>query len=165
MFDNCNRFECGYINKPYCNLRPITSITPCPRFSCPPPNCFDCPPNCCVPDCFDCPPCNCSPNFPCPPQQCNCQPCINPNLIWFLGGFIFGRNSNRFSGNEEFQSLVYLKQSLVLVQRSNSSFPPKLFLFELQLLLRKKQPYILKSFLSGFLQNCSACSQLPHILF
>lgn len=96
---NCNNeYECGYINKPYTNLRPFTSFTPCPRFSCPQ---FNHIPNCgCFPNldpCYN--PCErpCSPPFiPCrlpfnPCQPCNPnfgQTCLSPrDLLFFMGGY------------------------------------------------------------------------------
>lgn len=110
---NCNNdYECGYINKPYTNLRPFTSFTPCPKFSCPQfnhlPNC-SCFPNLdpcynpcehpCSPPFIPCrPPYNpCNPPFnPCRPPFNPCQPC-NPNfgqpcltsrdLLFFMGGY------------------------------------------------------------------------------
>ncbi len=68
-----NEFECGYINKPYCALRPFSNCPSCPKFSCPPPlNCH----NPCSSPCFHN---NCSPfPFCCPPHQDFCQPPFQP---------------------------------------------------------------------------------------
>ena len=95
-----DNFECGYINKPYANLRPFTCFPTCPRFSCPPskPN-FNC-------GCFpsnhpcDCPPCpdhhnqNWNNNYCNPYQNCNdCSPCLSPrDLLFFWGGFTSGKD-------------------------------------------------------------------------
>ena len=85
---NCNNeYECGYINKPYTNLRPFTCFTPCPRFSCPQfnhlPNCGYYPNlnPCCKP--YERP---CQPPFnPCQPIN---QPCFSPrDLLFFMGGY------------------------------------------------------------------------------
>ena len=124
MFNNsCYNFDCGYINRPCFTLRPISCITPCPRFSCPPHFHFTSNNNCCCSNpCID----NCFVNFPncCPNLNnncCNVPNCCNPynnvcnnyfkpfpnfkfnsNLIWFLGGFNCGKNSNKILENEEF---------------------------------------------------------------
>lgn len=131
--DCCYRFECGYINKPYCSLRPISCITPCPRFSCPPPfhftsdNCgCGCGNNSFCDYNFNNLPywnnnlgCNCNngcnnfhQNFPycCPPwnninNPCckpRCNFCMNPNLLWFLGGINCGKNLSNVSRTDEF---------------------------------------------------------------
>lgn len=90
-----DEFECGYVNRPYCSLRPFSNTPICPIFSCPKPNlchpphpfqprfpeffppqsqfpkfsqdCFH-HPYCCMPDCFPVNP----PFNPCPPS---CNPC------------------------------------------------------------------------------------------
>lgn len=85
---NCNNeYECGYINKPYTNLRPFTCFTPCPRFSCPQ---FNKLPNCgCYPNlnpCYNPYEHPCQPPFsPCQPIN---QPCCSPrDLLFFMGGY------------------------------------------------------------------------------
>lgn len=105
----CDDFECGYINKPYCSLRPFNNIPSCPKFSCPPPlrcqqpfnsrfdnrnRCFDG----CNPYPYCCPRYDyCQPSFPydpcCEPcRPCRPRPCCFPlnNLLWFFGGFKCG---------------------------------------------------------------------------
>lgn len=100
-----SEFECGYINKPYCSLRPFSNIPSCPKFSCPPPlgchnscgnPCYP-PNNCCPPNCHQpnnwcwnndnwfphcCPPHQdfCRPSPCCPPffDRCRCNPCNPP---------------------------------------------------------------------------------------
>lgn len=117
---NCDEFECGYLNKPYCSLRPFSNIHCCPKFSCPPPlkcqnpchNSPCCEP--CNPNCHCCPQFDfCPSKFPCDPC---CQPCFSPcdcfsscnpckpnpccfplnNLLWFFGGFNCGKKKNRW---------------------------------------------------------------------
>ena len=113
-------FECGYINRPYCALRPFDNVPCCPKFSCPPPlNCHF-PHNqhfpynqCCGPFPYCCPPYNnfCQPHFPCQPHCSPCQPnfpcqqpcqpfpnpCCSPlnSLLWFCGGFRCGQRQHR----------------------------------------------------------------------
>ena len=104
-----NDFECGYINRPYTNLRPFSSVSPCPRFSCPleKPNfncgCFPnnsynyCPPHhspCGYNKCK--PSCDCSLDFFSPhcnlPCECD-NSCISKrDLLFFLGGFASGKD-------------------------------------------------------------------------
>lgn len=120
MFD----FDCGYINKPYCSLRPFDNCSPCPKFSCPPrccppfnPSCFPQPinPGCQFPH-FPhcCTPCDgCHPNFwpqPCPPPfipppsppKQSCTPFLN-NFLWFYGGYRCGnRKSSPCNRNSHF---------------------------------------------------------------
>lgn len=68
-----NDFDCGYINKPYCSLKPFDNNTICPKFSCPQPNLcnpnhhnpkhsFYRYPHCCLPDCFPINPPHCPPH-------------------------------------------------------------------------------------------------------
>ena len=107
-------FDCGYINRPYCSLRPFDNFSPCPKFSCPPPfnRCtypynppFQ-PPFC---DGFQSPYCcthyGCQQPFPpfqrpCPPPlpphrpPCGFPPMLN-NLMWFYGGFRCGSQKGR----------------------------------------------------------------------
>ena len=76
-------FDCGYINKPYTNLRPFTSFSPCPRFSCP---------DFCRHSPCDCFPYN--PNFNCKNPYLN--ECISPrDLLIFLGGMSAGKNCHK----------------------------------------------------------------------
>lgn len=98
---NCQHFECGYINKPYTNLRPFSCFTPCPKFSCPQ---FNTLPNCgCFPNlnqnlwnpnfCHCNPNFSCIPNFNCNQNFChcnpiNCMPQLFPrDLLFFFGGY------------------------------------------------------------------------------
>lgn len=116
-------FDCGYINKPYCALRPFSNIPSCPKFSCPPslrckqPHSFFPYNNCC--SCYPyCSPPFCQPNLPLPyfpnfqphiPSEPFCQPnnivpknnqsfsnpCCSPlSLLWFYGGFRCGQKRN-----------------------------------------------------------------------
>ena len=124
MFNHWNNhFDCNYVNKPFCDLRPISNCQPNLRFSCPERNCNCWNPtqndfwqksfwqsnsfwpnqSCCFPAqnfpknncCWNNQKCFPQHNF-CWPQQGFC----NPNLIWFLGGYKFGSNcSNNFLGN------------------------------------------------------------------
>lgn len=123
-----NEFECGYINKPYCVLRPFNNCPSCPKFSCPPPlNChnpcnppfhnhFSHFPYCCPPHQDFTPP-NCNPcqhhHNPCQPcQPFDCQP-FNPfmsNLIWFYGGYRCGNKKSpcqsRCSQSDLFKNFI-----------------------------------------------------------
>ncbi|MCI6572946.1 MAG: hypothetical protein MSA34_01115 [Firmicutes bacterium] len=87
-----NHFDCFYVNRPFCTLKPFCSITPCPRFSCPP--------SCVIVPGFERPCFNDCPCYEQTPPFCP-QPQLNPNLIWFLGGMCYGsrRRTNRFLEN------------------------------------------------------------------
>ena len=108
MFNCCNRYnyynayDCNYVNRPFCNLRPISNCNPNLRSSCPEEwfdnswnNSWNCNSswnnswnNNWNNDCF-------WPNNNCVRPNCN-NSCFNPNLIWFLGGIRCGsRNLNR----------------------------------------------------------------------
>lgn len=129
---NCNRnyYDCNYVNRPFCSLRPISNRGNCPNFSCRNPgnnNCscndnwnnFDCWnnrnnwnwDNNCNNNCGGNNWNNCgnnSWNNNCN-NNCGCNKnwnnnCGNSNSSWFWGGFgcCRTRNSNRFLGNGEF---------------------------------------------------------------
>ena len=125
MFNHYNNhFDCNYVNKPFCDLRPISNCQPNLRFSCPERNCncWNNNSNCCWQNGFW-PSNNFWPNQNCcfqgnnvfprnwnwnnqrffPNSQNYCWPqqsFYNPNLFWFLGGYKLGSNcSNNFSGN------------------------------------------------------------------
>ena len=131
-------FDCGYINKPYCSLRPFNNIPSCPKFSCPPPlGCHNpsffphqdfCSPfrYCCPPFCQPNPPCQpCFPRFPkghCPPfcqpdigfPGCHqpCNTCFSPlNLLWFCGGLKCGQRRSPCGINQR-KSRDFLKEFL-----------------------------------------------------
>ena len=80
-FFNDSNFDCGYINKPYANLRPFTCFTPCPRFSCPELNRYN----------------NCQPYYHPPYRNEICL--SNRDLAFFVGGYMLWKHNSHSSCN------------------------------------------------------------------
>lgn len=76
---NYEDFDCGYVNKPYANLRPFSCFEPYPRFSCP---------NFCENRHSPCLPIN--PNF-----NNFQQICLPKDLLIFLGGICTGKHMHK----------------------------------------------------------------------